>query len=233
MQTVLAKGKWILLAVTVILVAGTAAILSRQSAARKQPAQAAVAHSPAQQEINLPGRIQAQHTILVPAPISGMIESFEVDLNQEVFEGQILAHIKSQALAASQEAAAADVESAQARVNNLEAAIVAARLEASRAAAEASRVNSEYSRAQKNYEHQKLLWSAGATPRLTYEKSESDFQSIEQQWTSVNELAKNVSDRVDSLQKEFDNTKKLLEHKLEEQESVKTQLAAGEVRAPV
>jgi multidrug resistance efflux pump len=178
-------------------------------------------------------QIQAQHTVNVPAPISGTLEQFHVDVGQDVFEGQLLAQIRSQSLNVSQEEADLAVERAQDKVNKLEAAIIAARLEASRARADASRANSEYTRTQRIHQRQRMLLTEGATPKVAAQKAEKDFLAAELEWNSLDAVAKGVEERVDALLKEHDNAKKALAHMQEAQETVKVQVAAGEVHSPV
>ena len=52
-------------------------------------------------EVSLSGRIQSEHTTNIAAPISGKIEAFHADIGQEVFEGQLIAQIRSQSLSRS------------------------------------------------------------------------------------------------------------------------------------
>jgi multidrug resistance efflux pump len=78
-----------------------------------------------------------------------------------------------------------------------------------------------------------MLLSEGATPKVVADKAEKEIISAEREWNNLDAVAKAVEERVDSLQKEYDNAKKLLSHMQEEQETVKAQLAAGEVHSPV
>lgn len=228
------KGGWLLAGSAIIAASIIAGVLSRTIGQRNEPK--AAAHSSPNigtSPIVLPAHIQPQHTVNVPAPISGIIEQFLVDVGQEVFEGDLLAQIRSQSLTVSEQEAASAVESAHDKVNKLESSIIAARLEASRARADASRANAEYTRTQRIYQRQRMLLAEGATPKVVAQKAEKDFLAAQQEWTNLDAVAKGVDDRVDGLQKEYDNANKILAHLQQEQESVKAQVAAGQVHSPV
>src|SRR5581483_6938026 len=113
-----------------------------------------------------------------------------------VYQGQELAQIGSTGLETEQADAASAVEKAQGRVESAEKAVTAAQLEASRAHADAQRVRAELDRVQRTYDRQKVLMAAGATPRLTYEKAEHDYESSQQEWEAVDKAARAADDRV-------------------------------------
>jgi HlyD family secretion protein len=230
------KGKWVILAGCAIVLSVLAFMLFQElprirKLAVKPRETANSAPRPA--EVSLSGRIQSEHTTNVAARISGKIEAFHADIGQEVFEGQLIAQIRSQSLSVSQEEADAAVEQAQQRVNKLDSAIIAARLEASRARADASRANADFARTQRTYQRQKMLLTEGATPKVVAQKAEKEFLSAEQEWNNLDAVAKGVEERVESLKKEQESAKRVLAQMLDEQETVKAQLAAGEVHSPV
>src|SRR5438067_871987 len=88
------RGKWLLAAGSVILVALAAGLtrLRREESAKAPEVRNSTAADPSR-ELSLPGKIQAQHVIPVGAPVTGTIDSFLVDVGQDVYEGQLLAHI--------------------------------------------------------------------------------------------------------------------------------------------
>jgi HlyD family secretion protein len=186
-----------------------------------------------QATVSLSGKVQAQHSVNIAAPIEGRIESLDAEPGQEVSEGQVLAQIRSEALAGAEESAAAALESAGTRVSNLEAQLTSARLEASRTRATANRAADEFRRTEKMFDRQKMLLAAGATPRIVFEKAEREHSAARDEYQILEELAKAGESRVESLVREQDNAKKLLDQKLEERENAKAQLAAGEVKSPV
>ena len=122
------KARWYILVLVVIAaIAATGVFVVRRSApppkAAQQDSKPAV-----EEEISLPATLQAVTTIPVPIPIQGKVESFQVDVGAEVYEGQLLALIRSEALNTIQQAAEVDLESAETRVRNLESLFSAARL---------------------------------------------------------------------------------------------------------
>lgn len=181
----------------------------------------------------LDGPIRAINTLPVGAPIEGKVESFAVEVGDEVYEGQLIAQIKNMSLDTANEKAVLDAERLQTRVNNLQASIISARLESSRAGADASRSRSEFERAEKVYERQKMLYGEGATPRLTFEKAQRDYETSKSEYDGLKVIADTAESRIAQLQHDLDEAKKQLEEKNSDLEQAKVSLAAGEVHAPV
>jgi HlyD family secretion protein len=165
--------------------------------------------------------------------VEGKIQSFEVELGAEVFEGQLLARIRSEGLEGAKEAAELDLERADTRVKTLESSLTAARLEASRASADAARVRNDLDRATKFFQRQKMLLEQGATPRRTYEKAESDFAAVEAESKSLNAVAEASEERVTALSRDLDAARKLLEGKSEDLEATNQRIGSGDVVSPV
>src|ERR1700682_3127998 len=105
--------------------------------------------------------------------VAGEIKSFEIDVGQEVVEGQLLARIASRGLETTRELAARAVDNAQSKIESMEGRILQARLEASRARAEANRSRDQYERAEKAAQRQQHLHGQGATPRLAHRTGET------------------------------------------------------------
>lgn len=233
------RGKWILFGGVTILAAiaaGTLAVYrqhAKPAAAAQEaakPAAAAVAPGP---EITLQGRIQAQKVVNVAAPIEGAVESFSVDVGDDVAEGQVLARIKNMKLENNIEAATAEMDKAQGRVQDAESGIVAARLEASRARADAGRAKSEYDRADKAFARQKMLYAEGATARLVYEKAQREYGTAKDENESKEQIARQAEERVTALNRDLDTFKRMLADRAQALEQAKGDVAAGEVRSPV
>ncbi len=184
-------------------------------------------------EVSLVGKIQARSIVNVSAPIDGTVDNYLVDVGEEVFEGELLAHIKNAALDSAHQAAQVDAARAQSHIAELESHIISARLEASRARSEAVRAKGEYERAEKDYKRQQILVEAGATPRLTYEKAQRDFENAKANYEGTDTRAQNAEDRVGSLAKEIDNAKSAAAAKIKELDNAEAQVASGEVRSPV
>ena len=232
------QGKWIGIGACIVLAAvalGAFSVVWRERQAGARPKAAVAVAAPPRQtaEISLPGRIQAHRVEQVPVPVDGKVETFLVEVGAEVYEGQLLAQIRSESLESEQAAAQLALDREQTKVNNLESDIVGARLEASRIRAEASRAQSEYDRAGKAFQRQRMLMAEGATPRLTFEKAEKEYNLSKSEFENLDQGAKQAEERADAIVKDLDVAKKLLQHATEESEKVKEHLAAGEVHAPV
>ena len=184
-------------------------------------------------DLSLAGKIQAQHVIPVGATVTGTLDSFLVEVGQDVYEGQLLAHISNQGLESSREEAARAVQNAQEKVNSVEGRIIAARLEASRARAESNRSRDQFERAQKAYQRQQMLQREGATPRLVYEKSEREFETARSEFTSLDELARQADSRVGELVTDLEIAKHTHDQRNAEMEAATAQTAGAEIRSPV
>jgi multidrug resistance efflux pump len=184
-------------------------------------------------EIVIPVTVRARDVVPVPSPIEGTVETFHVEVGDEVFEGQALAYIRNTSLESSKEQAYSVLEQAQENTNRLESALIEGRLEASRAAADASRARSEYERAEREYKRQQILIKEGATPRLTWEKAERDYTSAKAEFETLDALAKHVAERIDSMTKELDNARKALEEKRQDYEDASSEAGAADLRSPV
>src|SRR5262245_18541492 len=230
------RGRWFIIsgAAALLALAGAAIlVLPRISAKRTKPA-APVAEAPTPAgDINLSGKIRAKYVISMSAPIEGTIGAFFVDVGQEVFEGQLLARLSNEGLETGQQAAQRDLELTQTRINTLESEIVSARLEASRARADASRARGKYDRLDKIYRRQQMLFSEGATPRLTFEKSSRDFDLAKSEFRTLEQVAANADSRVAGLIKHLDSEKRVLREKTDALETAKAKSAAAELVSPV
>ena len=232
------RGKWLLFAGVTILAAVAAGSIAVWRQQMKPKPAAVQAPKPAADEwtapeVSLTGRIQAQKVIPVPVPIEGTIEAFHVEVDQDVFEGQLLARIHNTKLAANLEQTTAEMEQAQTRVQNTEASITAARLEASRAAADASRSSSEYDRAEKTWQRQQMLYREGATARLAYEKAERDYTALKEERENKSTLARQMDERVQGLNRDLDVYRRMLDQRSQSLEHAKADVAAAEVHSPV
>jgi HlyD family secretion protein len=227
--------KWAWLAVAAVgigVVAGALSLRHRQSMQPESRAPAAAAVSlPASLTLN--GKIRAAHVIGVAAQVPGNIDAFAVEVGDEVTQGQELASVGGTVLESDREDAASSVEKAQERVQAADKEVAAAQLEASRANADAQRVRGDLDRAQKTYDRQRTLMAAGATPRLTYEKAEHDYDSARQQFEAVDKASRSATERVRETMKLRDNAQKILTDLNEELSAAEDHLQAGSVESPV
>ncbi|HWC00907.1 MAG TPA: efflux RND transporter periplasmic adaptor subunit [Bryobacteraceae bacterium] len=231
------RGKWVLISGSLILAAvaaGALSLLRKESHQKPEaPRPAPAAATMPDKEVSLPGKVLAQHVVTVGDQVSGTVDSFLADVGQDVFEGQLLARLTNQGLEAARESASQAVENAQERVNKIEADLIAFRLEASRARADAVRSRAEYERAERTYRRQQMLNNAGATPRLTYERSEHDFDKAQRDFDSLDTLARQAEGRIDSRQEELENARKILDDKKRQLEDIQINMQGMEVHSPV
>ena len=202
---------------------------------RQPPAPKAVpaAASPTPAEITVTGKVRAAHIVGVPSEVEGNIDAFMANVGDEVYQGQELAHIGSTGLEIERTDAATAVDQAQGRVDSAEKAVTAAQLEASRAHADSVRVRADYDRAQKAYERQKTLVAAGATPRLTFEKAERDYQSAQDEWDAVEKAERAATQRIQDTLKALEDARKILADKSQALDDASSAVDAGSVQAPV
>jgi HlyD family secretion protein len=229
------RGKWLLVAGTLILAAAGGALIWLKRGAPRETATVmkTPAAVPAVEELSLPGKIQAQRVVPAGAAVTGSIEAFLADVGQDVSEGQLLARIGSQDLESGRDEAARIAQNAREKVNSIQSRILAERLEASRAQADANRARDQFERAEKTYLRQQMLNHEGATPRLVYEKSQRDFETARTEFTSLAELARQAGNRVDELVHDLDGAKRLADDRGAELETATTQAAGAEIRSPV
>ncbi|HUJ21314.1 MAG TPA: efflux RND transporter periplasmic adaptor subunit [Bryobacteraceae bacterium] len=227
------RRKGLLLALPVTLVAlGAAAfsLLRRESRPKVVAAYPPAAALPV--ELSVSGRIQARHVIPVSAATAGTLDAVFVDVGQDVYEGQVLAHISSQSLDSAREEAERAAQSAQEKVSTIEGRLIAARLDASRSRADANRARDQLERAEKAYQRQQLLHREGATPRLVYEKSEREFETARAEFTSLDALARQAEEHVTETANELNAARRAAADRSAELETATTQAAGAEVRSP-
>ena len=221
----------VILLIALAVAAASAFFVLRQRQAEHKPAP--VAQAAVDPAISLPATLRAAVTVPIAATIEGQVESFEVEVGDEVYEGQLLARLRSSALEAEKLTAETDLERAATRVRDLEATISGVRLEASRAIADASRVRNDYQRASKDYERQRLLYAEGATPRLTYEKAEKDYHALQAESSKLDAVAAAAEERISTTQRELEAARKILEGKLEDVEEANYKVGSGDILSPV
>jgi len=229
------RGKWLLLSGTVILVAialGALSLLRRDEGKEAPPAVSKAPEFTAS-EVSLQGTIRAQQVVPVGVPMEGTIHAFFADAGEQVYEGQLLAQIQNTSIESERDAAAAELDRARAEANKLDSALISARLEASRARADASRARSEFERAEKTFQRQQMLYTKGATPRLTFEKARKEFDLAKAGYLSLEEVARGAEDRVAEMSRQADAARKELAERVNDLEQAGQNLAAGQILSPV
>ena len=228
------RGKWAIVSASLALLALVTiavTILPRRLAKRSKPVEP-VSEAPPVTDINLPGKIRAQHVIGVAPQIECTVSAFLVEVGQEVFEGQLLARLANEGLEADQRAAKRDLEITQSKVNALEGDVISARLEASRARADASRARGEYDRLDRIYRRQQMLFKEGATPKVTFDKSSREFEQAQLEFGTLEKLAANAEARVAEVVKNLDAAKRVLQEKTDALENETTKAGATELVSP-
>ena len=184
-------------------------------------------------ELNLQGKIRPQHVIGVAAPVPGNIELFLVEPGDEVYAGQVLARIGAEGLSSAREAAQADLERAREMAAKAEAAANTARLELSRADAESQRSLMMLQRAEKLFTRQQTLFREGATPRLTFEKAQREYEAAKKDYEIVSATVRTANESVQSMATEAAGARKIVASKLSQLEDAAASLAAAELHSPV
>jgi multidrug resistance efflux pump len=229
------RGKWVLLSVAAVLagVAGGALSLRNWHPAPAPLLRAAGAAVLPANQVTLSGAIRPQHVVGVGAQVSGVIDAFLVDVGQDVYQGEVLAHIGSQGLESSREAAVSAVDHAQERINRAESAVAAARLDQSRADAEAQRARFAMERAQTAFSRQQLLFSQGATPRLVYEKAQKEYDDARTEFAVMDKAAHATADSVQNALQEVASAQKILADENRRLEDSQAAFEAADVHSPV
>ena len=228
------RGKWVLLSVAVVLAGvGAGALSMRSRRAAPPPGRSARPAVIVNHEITIQGKIRPQHVVGVIAPLDGLVEALPVDVGQDVYQDQVLARVGAQALESAREAAASDLEHAQEQVARAEAAVNTARLEESRADADAERARLALDRAEKTYSRQHMLYTQGATPRLTFEKAESEYQSLLKEFEIMDAGARAARDQVQNALREVTANKKIAQGREQQLAGAVGDLESADVRSPV
>src|ERR1035438_2728232 len=178
------RGKWLFIAVAAVLAGAGGGALSlywkRPAAAPTRKSGAALIQT--SNGITLSGKLRPQHNATVQASVEGNIDAFLVEVGQDVFEGEVLARLGASGLESQRDAAANAVSDAEGKVARAEASVTAARMESSRADADQQRAHSALEKMRAEYERQQTLNQAGATPRLSWEKAQRDYQAVQREF---------------------------------------------------
>ena len=231
------RGKGFSIAGAVLLAGiGMAAISwwhGRPMANGRGPSRASAAVVAPAGEITLAGAIRPQHVTGVGSVTAGNIDALLAEVGDQVYEGEVLARVGATGLESAHEAAAQAVDRAQEQVLRAERVVSSAMLEAVRADAAAQRSRAEFERVEKLFDRQKTLLAAGATPRLTYQRVERDFDGAQAEHESVEKAARSAHDQVDEANRELAAVRQLAADKSRELQDSQSALEATEVQSPV
>ena len=214
--------------------AGALFLLKRQGAAAKArtgaPSAAAQFDGPV---VSLPGRIEAVETVSIAVPFDGRIESLPVNVGQNVFEGELLAEIRSSGLESQKEASTLELNRLTTRVATLESSLIAARLEAARAEQSAVAARSAMDEAQKVLLRQQMLFSKGAGAKQALERAQAAFDAAADTYQAQQKVFDILARRAADLSKDLDAQQQEEADKSKALEDATTAVSLGDVKSPV
>jgi HlyD family secretion protein len=229
------RAKWLLFSVAAVLAgAGAAALATHwktRTAAPVRKTGAALIQTGS--EVTLSGKLRPQHITTVKAEMDGDIDQFLADVGQDVFTGQVLARIGASGLEARRDAAAAAVTSAEGQVAKAESTAAGARLESSRAEADQQRSRSAFERMRAVWERQQTLYKAGATPKLTWEKTQRDYDRAHEDYDVMDKAARLSAEQVQVALNALSAAQQNLLGRNQEAEAAQGDMQSAEVRSPV
>jgi HlyD family secretion protein len=229
------SGKWLLISMAAVLAGAGAGALSlhwkdRTAAPIQKPAAALI---PAASQVTLSGKLRPQHITTVKADVDGNIDAFLVNVGEDVFTDEVLARIGGSGLESQRDAAAAAVNTAEGVVTRAESTVSNARMEASRAEADQQRARGELDKMRAVYERQQTLNNAGATPKLTWEKAQRDFQIAQQQYDVMDKAARLSAGQLQSALNDLSAAQKDVLDRNQLLEAARNNMQSAEVRSPV
>ena len=229
------RGKWLLFGGCLILLAIAAGAITVWRQQQAKPAAVAPPPPPVEPsgDLSLTGKIEARNVIPVKAPSSGTVEEYLVNEGEEVYEGQLVARLQNPTLSTERDQAKERADKTQERLNQLESQMLAARLEVSRGRAEVARIKDDYARADRAYQRQSMLNQQGATPRLTFEKAQKEFEGLRADLETTTARQQVAEGRITDLTRDIDATRKSLEERNTDLEAAEANLQATQVHAPV
>ncbi len=220
-----------LVAVTAVLCVGLVAVKHWRKSAPSKPA-LAVPTIFQGSEIALLGRLQAQTTEQIDAPVAGVLDAWFVDVGQEVYEDQLVGRIRNADLDNAAQQAQSAVDRAEVRIAQMDAQAVNARLEVSRTTADQIRARNELDRIEKIYQRFKNLMDAGAIARLTFEKTEADYNAAKTEAANRDQSAKEAQDKALVLQQDSEEAKGALAEQTDALANAKDAVAGGDLHSP-
>lgn len=216
------RGRW-----RAVALAGLAALAMVAAVARRNTGKSSSGGGTG--VLTLSGKIQPTHVVAIASPLAGSVDAILVATGESVAAGQVVARVNGARLVSRQaEARQREIENSEI-VRELESAVDEARLVVSRAEAEAARATSVLAEAEREYSNQKSLYQEAATPLVTFEKSEREYQT-----------ARADRDSLDALARESRHSFQSLSRRLEEERAGRDRAAAeagaptvAEVRSPI
>jgi HlyD family secretion protein len=181
---------------------------------------------------SFPGKVEALHTVAIPVPLDGRIESFRADVGQQVYEGQVLAQIRSSGLEAERDMAQMELNRLRSRLGTLESRVIELNLKAAQAKEEAARAHVEMDAAQKELLRRQLQFKEGAIRRLDLEQAQQLFETASARFEGLDKLAKIAETRAAEARRELDLLQAEVNAKTRAYEETVEHLNSGDVVAP-
>jgi multidrug resistance efflux pump len=219
----------------ILAVAAIGLLLAWRVKHRQKPAPAKIAAVSAifeGPEITLTGRLQAQMTEQVDAPVAGVLDAWFVDIGAEVYEDQLVGRIRNADLEAALQSAQAAFDRAEIRIAQFDAQAVSAKLEVSRTTADQIRTRDELDRFEKLYQRYKNLFEVGALPRLTFEKTEADYKSAKTEAAKRDESAKDAQEKAAAINRDSEEAKRAFDQKTTALAKAKDDIATCDLHSP-
>jgi multidrug resistance efflux pump len=220
------RARWLIAGV------GTALILAAGwfFSARKKHVPAPQVSAPT--EATFVGMVQPQILKQVEAPIAGILDSWFLDVGQEVYEDQLVGRIRNPDLDAALQKAQAEVDRAQILIAQLNVQSTNGKLEVSSTAASQIRADSEFERIGGIYQRYVKLMQADAIARLTFEKTEADYKAAKKEAAERDAAAKQAQDKAARTEQDLEEAKKSLPNWQNALEDAKDAVAEGELHSP-
>lgn len=230
------RGKWLLVGVVLVVLAVAGSVfyyLRLKGAAVASPSsQARPAAVFTGSSVSLSGKIEATQIVTVAVPLDGKIDSMPVSVGQEVFEGQLLAQVRSASLETDRDAASAELNRMRTRLFTLESRVIELIMKASQAKEEAGRVGADLDTARKNLQRQQMLVKEGVGKKLDLEKAQQLLDNLSARYDGLDKVAKIAESRAAEANKEQDVLRQDLADRTRQHEGAVAQVASGEVVAP-
>jgi macrolide-specific efflux system membrane fusion protein len=230
------RGKWLLVGVVVVVLAVAAGAFSylrwRGGAAVPSSSPLSPAAAFTGSSVSLSGRIEATQVVTVPVPLDGRIDSMPVSVGQEVFEGQLLAQIRSASLETNRDAASMELNRMRTSLFTLESRVIELNMKAAQAKEEAGRVRADLDTAQKDLQRQQMLVREGVGKRLELEKAQQLLDALTARYDGLNQVAKIAESRAAEATKEQEVLRKELADRTRQLDGAVEQVASGDVVAP-
>jgi multidrug resistance efflux pump len=183
-------------------------------------------------EITLTGALQSQTTELVAASAAGILDAWFVDVGAEVYKDQLVGRIRNTTLDVAVESAQAAADRAEMRIGELDTKGVGLKLDVSRTDADKVRAHNELDRIEKLYQRYKNLYSVGALPRLTFEKTEAEYKFAKTEAENRDAVSKDVQYRAAALDRDSEEARRALTEKAAALEKAKEAVAECDLHSP-